>query len=32
LKGDVEYLSAEAEDLMKIAQANTPVNEAWALS
>ena len=27
LKGDVEYLSAEGEDKMKIAQANTPVNE-----
>jgi DNA-directed RNA polymerase subunit beta len=27
MEGDVEYLSAEAEDKMKIAQANTPVDE-----
>jgi DNA-directed RNA polymerase subunit beta len=27
MEGDVEYLSAEAEDYMKIAQANTPVTE-----
>jgi DNA-directed RNA polymerase subunit beta len=27
LEGDVEYLSAEAEDYMKIAQANSPVDE-----
>jgi DNA-directed RNA polymerase subunit beta len=30
MEGDVEYLSAEAEDYMKIAQANTPVNETGA--
>ncbi|HMW97982.1 MAG TPA: DNA-directed RNA polymerase subunit beta, partial [Flavobacteriales bacterium] len=30
LEGDVEYLSAEAEDYMKIAQANSPVNEVGA--
>jgi DNA-directed RNA polymerase subunit beta len=30
MEGDVEYLSAEAEDYMKIAQANTPVNEKGA--
>jgi len=30
LQGDVEYLSAEAEDYMKIAQANSPVNEVGA--
>ena len=30
LKGDVEYLSAEGEDKMKIAQANTPVSEEGA--
>jgi DNA-directed RNA polymerase subunit beta len=30
LTGDVEYLSAEAEDKMKIAQANSPVSESGA--
>ncbi len=30
LEGDVEYLSAEAEDYRKIAQANSPVNEKGA--
>ena len=30
MQGDVEYLSAEGEDFMKIAQANTPVNEKGA--
>jgi DNA-directed RNA polymerase subunit beta len=30
MEGDVEYLSAEAEDYMKIAQANSPVNEGGA--
>jgi len=30
LTGDVEYLSAEAEDKMKIAQANSPVGEGGA--
>jgi DNA-directed RNA polymerase subunit beta len=30
LEGDVEYLSAEAEDNMKIAQANSPVDEQGA--
>ncbi len=30
LQGDVEYLSAESEDYMKIAQANSPVDEAGA--
>jgi DNA-directed RNA polymerase subunit beta len=30
LEGDVEYLSAEAEDKMKIAQANSPVGEGGA--
>jgi DNA-directed RNA polymerase subunit beta len=30
MEGDVEYLSAEAEDKMKIAQANTPVGEGGA--
>ena len=30
LEGEVEYLSAEAEDYMKIAQANSPVGEGGA--
>jgi DNA-directed RNA polymerase subunit beta len=30
MEGDVEYLSAEAEDYMKIAQANSPVDEKGA--
>jgi DNA-directed RNA polymerase subunit beta len=30
MAGDVEYLSAEAEDFKKIAQANSPVNETGA--